>query len=206
MEKLYKLSEFARLIGVSRSAVIKWIKSGKVRAVNIHGRWYIPESELERLTKGFYTGLKRFAIYARVSGNTQKDDLERQITSLEDYVRKHFPQAEHVVVKDIASGLKEDRRGLRKLIEMARKRQVDAIVVAYKDRLTRFGFTYLKELFEAYGVRVIVAFHEEPKDYYQELVEDLIAVVTSFASRIYGKRSHKYKKVVRAVEEAVKDP
>jgi len=51
-----------------------------------------------------------------------------------------------MVIKDTASGLKEDRRGLRKLIEMARKRQIDAIVVAYKDRLTRYGFTYLKEL------------------------------------------------------------
>ena len=80
------------------------------------------------------------------------------------------------------------------------------MVAAYKDRLTRFGFTYLKELFEAYGVRVIVAFQEEPKDYYQELVEDLIAIVTSFAGRIYGKRSHKYRKVVGAVEQAVKDP
>jgi len=206
MEKLYKLSEFAKIMGVSRSGMIKWIREGKVRAINIHGRWYIPESEYERLTKGLYTDVKRIAIYARVSGNTQKDDLERQIISLEDYVRKHFPQAEYVVVKDIASGLKEDRRGLRKLIEMTRKRQVDAIVVAYKDRLTRFGFTYLKELFEAYGVKVIVAFHEEPKDYYQELVEDLIAIVTSFAGRIYGKRSKKYKRVVEAVEQAVKDP
>ena len=206
MEKLYKLSEFAKLVGVSRSGAIKWIKEGKVRAVNIHGRWYIPGSELERLTKGFYTGLKRIGIYARVSGITQKDDLERQVSSLEDYVRKHFPQAGYIVIKDIASGLKEDRKGLKKLIEMARKRQVDAIVVAYKDRLTRFGFTYLKELFEAYGVEVIVAFHEEPKDYYQELVEDLIAIVTSFAGRIYGKRSRKYKKVVEAVEQAVKDP
>ncbi|GBF08618.1 IS element orfA, putative resolvase [Aeropyrum pernix] len=206
MEKLYKLSEFAKFIGVSRSAVIKWIREGKVRAINIHGRWYVPESELERLIRGFHAGLRRIAIYARVSGNTQKDDLESQITSLEDYVKKHFPQAEYIVVKDIASGLKEDRRGLRSLIEMSRKRQIDAVVVAHKDRLTRFGFTYLKELFEAYGVRVIVAFNEEPKDYYQELIDDLIAIVTSFAGRIYGKRSHKYKKVVRAVEEAVKDP
>jgi len=89
---------------------------------------------------------------------------------------------------------------------MAKKRRIDAVVVAYKDRLTRFGFTYLKELFEAYGVKVIVAFHEEPKDYYQELVEDLIAIVTSFAGRIYGKRSRKYKRVVEAVEQAIKDP
>lgn len=84
---MYKLSEFARLMGVSRSDVIKWIREGRVRAVNIHGRWYIRESEYERLTKGYYTGVKRVAIYARVSGNAQKDDLERQISSLEDYVK-----------------------------------------------------------------------------------------------------------------------
>jgi len=52
VEKLYKLSEFARTVGISRSAVIKWIKQGKIRAVNIHGRWYIPESEFERLVRG----------------------------------------------------------------------------------------------------------------------------------------------------------
>ncbi|MCE4608512.1 MAG: IS607 family transposase [Caldisphaeraceae archaeon] len=205
MEKLYKLSEFARLMNISRSGVIKWIKKGKIRAINIHGRWYISESEFERLIKG-YASLKRIAIYARVSGNTQKDDLERQIASLEDYVKKHFPQIEYIVVKEVASGLKEDRGGLRKLIEMARKKQIDAVIVAYKDRLTRFGFTYIEEVFKAYSVRVIVAFHEEPKDYYQELVEDLIAIVTSFAGRIYGKRSHKCRKVVEAVERAVKDP
>jgi len=66
-----------------------------------------------------YTSVKRVAIYARVSGNTQRDDLERQIASLEDYVRKQFPQAEYIVVKDIASGLEEDRKGLKKLIDLA---------------------------------------------------------------------------------------
>lgn len=206
MEKLYKLSEFAKLVGVTRSGVIKWIREGRIRAVNIHGRWYIPESEYERLVKGLYAVVRRVAIYARVSGNTQRDDLERQVASLEDYVKRNFPGVEYVVVRDIASGLKEDRRGLKKLMDMARRRQIDAVVVAYKDRLTRFGFSYLEELFKAYGVKVIVAFHEEPRDYYQELVEDLIAIVTSFAGRIYGKRSRKYKRVVEAVEQAVKDP
>ena len=205
-EKLYKLSDFAKLIGISRSGVIKWIKQGKIRAINIHGRWYIPESEVERLTKGIYESVKRVAIYARVSGNTQKDDLERQIASLEDYVRKQFPQADYIIIKDIASGLKEDRKGLKKLIDLARRKQIDVVVVAFKDRLTRFGFSYLEELFKAYGVKVITAFNEEPKDYMQELTEDLIEIVTSFAGRIYGKRSHKYEKVVKAVEEAIKDP
>jgi len=203
---LYKVSELARLLGVSRVTVIKWIRSGRIHAYNINGYYYIPESEVEKLLKGIPATVKRVAVYARVSGNTQKDDLERQVASLEEYVRKQFPHAEYIVVRDVASGLKEDRRGLRKLIDLARRKQVDAIVIAYRDRLTRFGFTYLEELFKAYGVRVIVAFQEEPKDYTQELIEDLIEVVTSFAGRIYGKRSHKYRKVVEAVEQAVKDP
>jgi len=76
-EKIYKLNDFAKLMGVSRSAVIKWIKQGKIGAINIHGRWYISESELETLIKGTYSKVKRVAIYARVSRNTQKDDLDR---------------------------------------------------------------------------------------------------------------------------------
>jgi len=206
MEKLYKVSQLAELIGVSRVTVIKWIRSGRIHAYNINGYYYIPESEVEKLLRGVSATVKRVAIYARVSGNTQRDDLERQVASLEDYVGKQFPQAEYIVVKDIASGLKEDRKGLKKLIDLARRKQIDAVVVAYRDRLTRFGFTYLEELFKAYGVRVVVAFHEEPKDYMQELAEDLIEIATSFAGKIYGKRSHKYRKVVEAVEQAVKDP
>jgi len=206
MEKLYRVSELAELMGVSRVTVIKWIRSGRITAHNINGYYYIPESEVEKLLRGVSATARRVAIYARVSGNTQKDDLERQVASLEEYVRKQFPHAEYIVVKDIASGLKEDRKGLRKLIDLARRRQIDAIVIAYRDRLTRFGFTYLEELFKAYGVRVVVAFQEEPKDYMQELVEDLIEIVISFADKIYGERSHKYRKVVEAVEQAVKDP
>ena len=78
------------MTGVSRSAVVKWIKQGKITAINVHGGWYIPELELETLIKGTYADVKRVAIYARVSGNTQKYDLERQITSLEEYVKKEF--------------------------------------------------------------------------------------------------------------------
>jgi len=206
MEKLYKVSELAKLMGVSRVTVIKWIRSGRISAYSINGYYYIPESEVEKLLRGVSATVRRVAIYARVSGNTQRDDLEKQIAYLEEYVRKQFPQAEYIVVKDVASGLKEDRKGLKKLIDLARRRQIDAVVVAYRDRLTRFGFTYLEELFKAYGVRVIVALQEEPEDYMQELVEDLIEIVTSFAGRIYGKNSHKYRKVVEAVEQAVKDP
>jgi predicted site-specific integrase-resolvase len=185
--------------------VIKWIKSGRIVAYSVHGKWRIPYSEVERVLRGVER-VRRVAIYARVSSNTQRDDLERQVEALKLWVYKNLPNAEYVVVTDIASGLNEDRRGLRKLIEMAKRKEVQAIVITYRDRLTRFGFEYLKTLFNTLGIDVYVAFQEEPKDYVQELVEDFIEIVTSFASRIYGKRSKKYKEVVSCIGEVVKDP
>jgi excisionase family DNA binding protein len=202
-ERYLSVREFTEHLGVSRSAVISWIKSNRIIAYNVHGRWKIPYSEVEKILKGVQR-VRRLAIYARVSSSAQKDDLERQVEALKLWTAKNFPQAEYVVVTDIASGLNEDRSGLRKLIEMARRREVDAIVVAHKDRLTRFGFEYLKTLFNALGVELFVAFEEEPKDYRQELVEDFVEIVTSFAARIYGKRSRKYKEVVSFIEELVK--
>jgi excisionase family DNA binding protein len=200
-ERYLSTREFAKMLGVARVTVIKWIKSGRIAAYNVHGRWRIPYSEVERLLGG--VAKRRVAIYARVSSNTQKEDLERQVESLKLWVARNFPNAEYAVVTDIASGLKEDRRGLRKLVEMAKRREIDAVVLAYRDRLTRFGFEYLKELFRAYGAEVYVAFQEESKDYVQELVEDFVELVTSLAARIYGMRSRKYERISSCIKHAV---
>jgi putative resolvase len=203
-ERYLTTNEFARIIGVSRSTVISWIKSGRIVACSVNGRWRIPYSEVERLLKGVQR-VRRVAIYARVSSNAQKNDLERQVESLKLWISKNLPNAEYIVVTDIASGLNEDRRGVGKLIEIAKRKEMQAVVVAYRDRLTRFGFEYLKVLFNTLGVDVYVAFQEEPKDYVRELVEDFVEIVTSFASRIYGKRSKRYREVVNRIGNAIKD-
>ena len=210
MERHYSTGEVCEILGIANRTLRRWIKEGRIRAININGRWRIPESEIKRLLGRSVEEIKtprvaRVIIYTRVSGANQKRELENQVEALKKYVEQNNWKLVGVV-KDIASGLKEDRRGLWKLVEMAKRHEFDVLLVAYRDRLTRFGFKYLEELFKAYGVKVMVAFQEPPKDFYQELVEDLIEIVTSFASRIYGKRSHKYRKVVEAVEKAVKDP
>ncbi|MFZ8783368.1 MAG: IS607 family transposase, partial [Desulfurococcaceae archaeon] len=138
-ERYLSTREFAELLGVSRVAVIKWIKKGRITAYSVHGKWRIPYSEVERVLRGVQR-VKRVAIYARVSSNTQKSDLEGQVESLKLWVSKNLPNAEYIIITDVASGLNEDRRGLRKLIEMAKRREIQAVVVAYRDRLTRFGF------------------------------------------------------------------
>jgi DNA binding domain, excisionase family len=204
VERYLSTREFARILGVSRVTVIKWIKTGKIVAYDVHGKWRIPYTEVERLLRGVQR-VGRVAIYARVSSNAHKSDLERQVEALKLWVSRNLPHAEYVVVTDIASGLKEDRRGLMKLIEMAKRREVQAVVVAYRDRLARFGFEYLKTLFNTLGVDVYIAFQEEQRNYLQELVEDFKEIVTSFASKIYGKGSKKYEEVVKCIREAAKD-
>jgi len=204
MERYISVSEASKILGVHRVTILKWIRQGKIRAYMLGNRWRIPYSEIERLLKGFPT-YQRVAIYCRVSNINQKDDLERQEQALKEYVISKFGIKDFIVIKDIGSGLNTNRRGLKKLIELARKRQIDGIVVAYKDRLTRFGFEYLEELFKSYGVPVIVAFQEKPKEYMQEIIEDLIAIITSFAGKIYGKRSKKYKRVIEGANRLFKD-
>jgi len=91
------------LQGGEEVSVIKWIKSGRIVAYNVNGRWRIPYSEVERILKGVQR-IKRIAVYARVSSNTQRRDLDKQVEALKLWVAKNFPHAEYVVVTDVASG------------------------------------------------------------------------------------------------------
>ncbi len=124
--------------------------------------------------------------YARVSSATQKDDLKRQV----EYLRQRGVQE---VITDVGSGLNERRKGFLKLLDRVLHNEV---VVVYEDRLTRFGFDTLKKVFEAHGTSVEVLNQLEMKSQ-QELVEDLITVISHFPGKMYGLRSHKYKEVIK---------
>jgi len=139
-----------------------------------------------------------------VGSSDRKSDLERQVEYLKEYCSARGYNLVDVLM-DVASGLNEKRRGLKKLFEYVINGKVDVVVVSYKDRLTRFGFKYLEEFFSSHGVRIEVVFGEEPKDLRQELIEDLIAIVSSFAGRLYGMRSRKKKKVVESFKQAIRD-
>jgi len=200
-ERLLRPKEACRLLGVSYVTLRRWIKEGKIRAVRtLGGKYRIPESEVKRLLSGVETSEVRAIIYARVSSSDQRKDLERQIQYLMRYCSaKGYKVVD--VLSDIASGLKTNRRGLQKLFNYIVNKEVDAVVVTYKDRLTRFGFEYLEYFFNQYGVRIEVVYGEEPKDAYQELVEDLLAIVTSFAGKLYGMRSHRKKKLLEGFKK-----
>ena len=204
-EKLYRTREVAELLNISVSGVKKWIREGKIRAIRVGRFWMIPESEVRRILSGIKPSEVRAVIYARVSSHKQKKDsnLERQIERLRSYCSAKGYRVVDVIT-DVASGLKEDRIGLQKLFDIVEKHQVDVVVVEFRDRLTRFGFDYLRRYFESHGVKVEVV-EETEKGYMEELIEDFVAIVISFAGRIYGKRSQKFKKIKKIVEEVISD-
>ena len=198
--------EVCERLGISYSTLSRWVREGRIRAIRTAGGVFrVPESEVRRIAEGLPISREvRAIIYARVSSADQKSDLERQI----EYLTQYFSSKGYRVVdvlSDVASGLRTDRNGLLKLFNNVINRQVDVVVVTYRDRLTRFGFEYLKHFFNQYGVRVEVVFGEEPKYAYQGLVEDLIEIVTSFAGKLYGLRSHKKKRFVEGFKKLLEE-
>jgi len=205
-EKLLRPKEVCQRLGISYSTLSRWVREGRIRAIRTAGGVFrIPESEVRRIAEGLPISKEvRAVIYARVSSSDQRSDLERQVEYLTQYCSSKGYRLVGVL-SDVASGSKTDRRGLLKLFNYVINRQVDVVVVTYRDRLTRFGFEYLEYFFNQHGVRVEVVFGEEPKDAYQELVEDLIEIVTSFAGKLYGLRSRKKKRFVEGFKKLLEE-
>ncbi len=122
------------------------------------------------------------ALYARVSSHDQRNDLDRQLARLSQYAAE---QNFHVVdaVVEVGSGLNGKRK---KLLRLLRDRNIGAIVVEHRDRFARFGSEYLEAALAASGRRLIVV---DPSEMNDDLVQDMIAILTSFCARLYGRRS-----------------
>jgi putative resolvase len=172
---------------------------------SIAGRWTVAEAETNRLLgvkKQQQGETRRVILYARVSSHEQKDHLKSQIERLQKYASDKG----YEVIKtheEIASGLNENRRKLTSAYEMLKRGDADMILVEFKDRLSRFGFNYLRDLAESYGGDVEIVNGDVKKDAMQEVVEDMISVVTIFSAKLYGLRSQKFRKVTGAVKGAV---
>ena len=187
-ERLYTLKEACLLLGLHPRTIQKWDKQGKIRVVRtIGGRRRIPEPEIRRLQGE--KGIRSVIGYARVSSATQKDELERQVECL----RRRGVQE---VITDIGSGLNEERKGFLRLLDRVLHNEVDKVVILYEDRLTRFGFDTLQKVFESHGTSIEVLNQVKMKSPQQELIEDLITIISHFSGKMYGLRSHKHKEVV----------
>lgn len=138
-------------------------------------------------------------IYARVSTRKQKDDLERQINHLKIFAVDHNPK--NLIVKsDIGSGLNDNRKELNQLINLVQNNKINRIFIMYKDRLTRFGFNYIKQICDFHNTEIIIVSNEEnDKSLSEELAEDIISVIQSSSDRLQGMR-HKISKATNKIK------
>ena len=197
------MKEACELLGVHIKTLQKWDREGKIKCVRtVGGKRRVPESEIKQILGIKDKEQRKIIGYVRVSSNTQKDDLEIQIDMIKSYARDLNWNVE--ILKDIGSGLNEKRKNYKKLLKMVINREVEKVIITYSDRLTRFGFETLKEFFKSYGTEIIVI-NKKYRTPQEELVEDLITIISHFAGKLYGMRSHKYKKLTKTIQEIVSD-
>lgn len=179
LKKRIRLSEWAKLNSYTQKGAYLLWKRGKFPYSTIQLPSGMVLVEVDEFEKD-----KECIIYARVSSNDQKEDLERQANRLKDFAISNGYIIKDIVT-EIGSGLNGNRKKLLKIL-----RTDCNIIVENKDRLTRFGFEYIQEALSFSGRKIIVANNCDDID---DLVKDFVDIVTSFCARIYGKRSAKNK-------------
>lgn len=148
----------------------------------------------------------KIAIYARVSTPKQKKDLDNQINYLRQYIVSNGNAVDNnLIFSDIASGMNENRKNLNNLISEIISGTVNKVVISNRDRLTRFGYGYLKSLFDRYNCEIIEVNLTEDKTFEQELADDLIAIIHHFSMKFYGKRKNKLKKFENDIKTDVEN-
>ena len=204
--KYYSIGQFAKAIGKTTKTLRNWDKNGKLKPVRVEDTGYRYYSQ-EQLNH--FLGLKlekqinkKIIGYCRVSSHKQKDDLERQIENVKTYMYAKGYQFE--IITDIGSGINYNKKGLNQIIDMVTNSEVEKIVVLYKDRLIRFGYELIENLCNKFGTAIEIIDNTE-KTEQQELVEDLVQIVTVFGCRLQGERANKAKKMIKELIEDDKD-
>jgi putative resolvase len=185
-----KLSQWAKEQGLTYKGAWRMWKAGQLP---------VPAEQLPTgtiIVKEVKKPLDAVGLYARVSSSDQRREVEAQLGRLVLYAQHHGWTIVEAV-SEVGSGLNGHRPKLSKLLGNA---NLQAIVVEHRDRLLRFGAEYVEAALAAQGRRLIVVESAEVKD---DLVQDMLEVLTSFCARLYGRRSarHRAQKAVQAIHQ-----
>lgn len=188
-QKYLKLSEYASINRIKYRAAWNRFNNGKIKNAFIdeYGKILIPINDDSNVTN--------CVCYARVSSNDRKDSLASQQKRLEEFANlKGFNIIKSY--KEIASGMNDNRSELNKILNSDDWKY---LIVENKDRLTRFGFNYIKTLLEKNNKGIIII--NQTDDDKQDLMKDLISVIYSFSARMYGLRRRKNKEeIIKFIE------
>lgn len=204
LHKYYSIHEFSKILGVSAQTLRNWDNNGKLHPHHTTASGYRYYSE-EQLNEVLHIKPKNNRItigYCRVSGPKQKDDLERQIENVRTYLLAKGEPFE--IISDIGSGINYKKKGLQELIKRISENQVEKVVILYKDRLLRFGYELVEYLAMLHHCEIEIIDNTERTEQ-QELLEDLVQIITVFSCKLQGKRANKAKRMIRELTNDEKD-
>jgi len=203
--KYYTIHEFSKLVGKTPQTLRNWDKRGLLipHHTGANGYRYYSHDQLKQVLNIKEDEKSKVIIgYCRVSSYKQKDDLQRQVENMKLYLDKQNKNYE--IIEDIGSGINYTKKGLRTLLRKIVNDEVEKVVVLYKDRLLRFGFELVEYIANLYGCEIEVVDSTE-KTEQQELVEDLVQIITVFSCKLQGKRANKARKMIEELTEDDKD-
>ena len=205
MEEYVGGQEASKILGVHQRTLYQWDKKKIIETIRTPGgkRLYNVKKYLKSLEKNtsnivhvnnpiindkLHNNKKNNYIYARVSSQGQKEDLERQIKLL----KNAYP--DYILISDIGSGMNMNRKGLRKIIDESIKGEINEVVIVYKDRLCRFGYELVEDIIEKYSSgKIIILENKEKKEMKEELVDDVLQIMNIFVAKINGMRKYNKK-------------
>ena len=191
---LLKAAEAAKHYGVAISTIRSWARNEQIpvqRIGNGHYRYVIQQNIPVVDENDSDIPLSGNIIYTRVSSRKHKSDLDRQSS----WLQKRYPR--YKLVTDIGSGINYTRPGFKAILEALFKGNIKQVVVAHKDRFSRFGFDFFTWVFSQFGAELITVENESTaRNTTVELAQDLMEIITVFTARYYGRRKYTmYKKV-----------
>ena len=181
------LREARKLTGLSDNTLRKYADEGKIKCIKPNGRTRLYDVTVLQQNQKFGAescDRKPVVCYCRVSSRKQQDDLVRQVA----YMRQQFPDAE--IIQDIGSGLNFKRKGLQTILQRLLQGDKFTLIIAYPDRLTRFGNQLFEYMFQQNGGELMVLNKPEVSPE-QELTEDLLEILHIFSCRMHGLRRYK---------------
>ena len=195
MDKIYRISQFGARVGRSAHQLRVMDRNGTFPARwTATGRRYYTEADARRfLGEGDETPQGLTVVYCRVSSRGQQDDLARQVAAMEAYGLGAGVAVDEWL-SEIGGGLNFKRKVFLSLMERIEARGISRLLIAHRDRLTRFGFDWFEHFARQHGCTITVVNQEglSPQD---EMVEDLMEVVQTFSGRLPGLR--RYRKQIR---------
>jgi putative resolvase len=196
---MYTVSDFAKKIGVTVHTLQRWDREGRLVAKRTHtNRRYYTETDLEFVLGQSSDEHKKTLVYCRVSSQAQKTDLKNQRQMLEQFCAARGLVVDEWIA-EIGGGMSFKRKAFLRLVDGIIAGEIGLLIIAHKDRLTRFGFGLIEHLCEQSGCELLVM-NVETLSPEQEMMEDLMTIVDCFSSRLDGLRNYR-KSLKKALED-----